>query len=232
MTRARVGDPDALVTEAITRMKRNSDVMRSDRLKQVMQEIDSSFDEKNLGHSKFSRFVQDASHKGLLRSTKTRERTARSGCGRSEDQRFPVSTSSAAVCPRYQSLPANMPSSPIVRAASVPIVNVTTVVVAVVVVVVVANASRAKAKCADDLHDTEAHGSDDTELDLTNTGEFATEDTAVATAPAATPSAPTPAVSTPPVFHAAVCTDVPSRRYTSFNASTRTGCARSAAAVW
>jgi uncharacterized protein (TIGR00288 family) len=63
-------DPDALVTEAITRMKRNGDVMRSDRLKQVMQEIDSSFDEKNLGHPKFSRFVQDASHKGLLRSTK------------------------------------------------------------------------------------------------------------------------------------------------------------------
>src|SRR6202022_155346 len=52
-------DPWELVTEAITRMKRNGDVMRADRLKQVMQQIDSSFDEKNLGMSKFSRFVTE-----------------------------------------------------------------------------------------------------------------------------------------------------------------------------
>jgi hypothetical protein len=51
-------------------MKRNSDVMRSDRLKQVMQEIDSSFDEKNLGISKFSRFCQEAAQRGLLSVTK------------------------------------------------------------------------------------------------------------------------------------------------------------------
>lgn len=63
-------DPWQLVTEALGRMKRNGDVMRSDRLKQVMQEIDSSFDEKDLGHSKFSRFVQDAQQKGLLTLTK------------------------------------------------------------------------------------------------------------------------------------------------------------------
>ena len=36
--------------------------MRSDRLKQVMQEIDNSFDEKNLGMSKFSRFVPRGAH--------------------------------------------------------------------------------------------------------------------------------------------------------------------------
>jgi len=63
-------DPWQLVTEAINRMVQNHDVMRSDRLKQVMQEIDSSFDEKDLGISKFSRFCQDAAHKGLLRVTK------------------------------------------------------------------------------------------------------------------------------------------------------------------
>ncbi len=63
-------DPWELVTESVTRMKRNGDVMRSDRLKQVMQEIDSSFDEKNLGMPKFSRFVQEAAHKGLLKITK------------------------------------------------------------------------------------------------------------------------------------------------------------------
>ncbi|HKR09345.1 MAG TPA: NYN domain-containing protein [Gemmatimonadaceae bacterium] len=59
-------DPWALVTEAIERMQRNNDVMRADRLKQVMQQIDSSFDEKNLGMSKFSRFVAEAAHRGLL----------------------------------------------------------------------------------------------------------------------------------------------------------------------
>jgi len=59
-------DPWELVTEAIGRMKRNDDVMRSDRLKQVMQEIDPSFDEKNLGISKFSKFTQEATAKGLL----------------------------------------------------------------------------------------------------------------------------------------------------------------------
>jgi len=63
-------DPWELVTEAISRMKRNGDVMRADRLKQVMQQIDSSFDEKNLGMSKFSRFVTDAAHRGLLTLTK------------------------------------------------------------------------------------------------------------------------------------------------------------------
>src|SRR5689334_10972251 len=63
-------DPWELVTEAISRMQRNGDVMRSDRLKQVMQQIDSSFDEKNLGMSKFSRFVAEAARRGLLTLTK------------------------------------------------------------------------------------------------------------------------------------------------------------------
>ena len=63
-------DPWQLVTEAIERMQRNSDVMRADRLKQVMQQIDPSFDEKNLGMSKFSRFVTEAAHRGLLTLTK------------------------------------------------------------------------------------------------------------------------------------------------------------------
>ncbi len=59
-------DPYELVTEAIGRMQKNGDVMRSDRLKQVMQEVDPSFDEKDLGMSKFSRFCMEASQKGLL----------------------------------------------------------------------------------------------------------------------------------------------------------------------
>ncbi|MGI8496117.1 MAG: NYN domain-containing protein [Gemmatimonadaceae bacterium] len=63
-------DPWELVGDAIKRMKRNGDVMRSDRLKQVMQEIDSTFDESNLGMAKFSRFVQEAAQRGLLRANK------------------------------------------------------------------------------------------------------------------------------------------------------------------
>ncbi|HUF66821.1 MAG TPA: NYN domain-containing protein [Gemmatimonadaceae bacterium] len=59
-------DPWELVSEAVGRMKRNGDVMRADRLKQVMQQIDTEFDEKNLGMSKFSRFVSEAAQRGLL----------------------------------------------------------------------------------------------------------------------------------------------------------------------
>src|SRR5687767_8392476 len=59
-------DPWELVSEAIKRMSQNGDVMRSDRLKQVMQQIDSSFDEKNLGISKFSRFCLEAAQRGLI----------------------------------------------------------------------------------------------------------------------------------------------------------------------
>ena len=55
-------------TEAVARMKRNGDVMRSDRLKQVMQEIDSNFDERNAGFNRFSKFVTEAGSKGLSRS--------------------------------------------------------------------------------------------------------------------------------------------------------------------
>jgi uncharacterized protein (TIGR00288 family) len=63
-------DPWELVAEALNKMKRNGDVMRSDRLKQVMQELDANFDEKDLGHPKFSRFVQEAASRGLLKLTK------------------------------------------------------------------------------------------------------------------------------------------------------------------
>jgi len=63
---ARPKDPWQLVTEAVTRMKRNGDVMRSDRLKQVMHDLDANFDEKDLGFSKFSRFCQEAQVRGLL----------------------------------------------------------------------------------------------------------------------------------------------------------------------
>jgi hypothetical protein len=51
-------------------MVKNGDVMRADRLKQVMQDVDPNFDEKDLGMSKFSRFVHEAEKRGLLTLTR------------------------------------------------------------------------------------------------------------------------------------------------------------------
>src|SRR5439155_4077463 len=63
-------DPWELVVEAVKQMTAHNDVMRSDRLKQVMQEIDPTFDEKDAGFSRFSKFVVEAAHKGLIHLTK------------------------------------------------------------------------------------------------------------------------------------------------------------------
>lgn len=63
-------DPWVLVKEAVAQMVREGDVMRSDRLKQVMQQIDPNFDEKNAGYSRFSKFVMEAGHKGHIKITR------------------------------------------------------------------------------------------------------------------------------------------------------------------
>ncbi len=63
-------DPWELVVEAAQQMVRNRDVMRSDRLKQVMQQIDPNFDERNAGFNRFSKFVTEAASRGLIRVTK------------------------------------------------------------------------------------------------------------------------------------------------------------------
>ncbi len=59
-------DPWQLVTDALDRMESRGDVMRSDRLKQVMQELDPAFDEGALGFSKFSKFLAEAASKDLV----------------------------------------------------------------------------------------------------------------------------------------------------------------------
>jgi uncharacterized protein (TIGR00288 family) len=59
-------DPWELAGEAVAQMARNGDVMRSDRLKQVMQQIDSNFDERNAGFNRFSKFVVEAGQKGVV----------------------------------------------------------------------------------------------------------------------------------------------------------------------
>jgi len=63
-------DPWVLVAEALKKMVARSDVMRSDRLKQVMQEMDATFDEAGIGFSKFSKFLAEASSRGLVTLTK------------------------------------------------------------------------------------------------------------------------------------------------------------------
>ncbi len=63
-------DPWELVVEAVERMVKQGDVMRSDRLKQVMQQLDPSFDERNAGINRFSKFVTEAATRGLLKVAK------------------------------------------------------------------------------------------------------------------------------------------------------------------
>ena len=98
-------DPWELVVEAINRMVKNGDVMRSDRLKQVMQDIDPTFDEKNLGKSKFSKFCQEAAEQGLIKVIKLEngqlevaptEQSARAGTAGIPAPRAPGSPSSGA----------------------------------------------------------------------------------------------------------------------------------------
>src|SRR5947199_9629621 len=63
-------DPWELAGEAVAQMARNGDVMRSDRLKQVMQQIDPNFDERNAGFNRFSKFVVEAGQKGVVQINK------------------------------------------------------------------------------------------------------------------------------------------------------------------
>ena len=62
------GAPDAwqCVEEAVAQMVSRGDVMRSDRLKQVIMEMSPTFDERNLGFKKFSKFLVEAANRGLL----------------------------------------------------------------------------------------------------------------------------------------------------------------------
>ena len=63
-------DPWELVVVAATQMQQGDDVMRSDRLKQVMQELDPTFSEKDAGFSKYSKFLQECGRRGLLKLSK------------------------------------------------------------------------------------------------------------------------------------------------------------------
>jgi hypothetical protein len=99
-------DPWDLVTEAVQQMKRNGDVMRADRLKQVMQHIDSSFDEKNVGKAKFSLFVAEAARRGLVSLNKL------------ENGQLEVDLPKEAPAPAAEATPVPVPSAQPVRAAA------------------------------------------------------------------------------------------------------------------
>jgi len=59
-------DPWELVAIAVRQMHEQKDVMRSDRLKQILLQLDPNFDEKALGFPKFNRFLQEAANRGAL----------------------------------------------------------------------------------------------------------------------------------------------------------------------
>jgi uncharacterized protein (TIGR00288 family) len=85
-------DPWILVEKAINRMAERDDVMRSDRLKQVMIEMDPNFDEGDFGYSKFSRFLSEAASKGLVKLTKLENgqyEVGPAGGGRGDGRRRP-----------------------------------------------------------------------------------------------------------------------------------------------
>ncbi len=63
-------DPWELTVKAVDKMVHRGDVMRSDRMKQVMLELDPTFDEKAIGFRMFNRFLTEASGRGLVRLTK------------------------------------------------------------------------------------------------------------------------------------------------------------------
>ena len=59
-------DPWDLTERAVNTMAEENDVMRSDRLKQVMLDLDPSFDEGELGYSKFNKFLTEAASRNKL----------------------------------------------------------------------------------------------------------------------------------------------------------------------
>ncbi len=59
-------DPWELVERSVNQMADDNDVMRSDRLKQVMLDLDPNFDEAEIGYSKFNKFLTEAASRNRL----------------------------------------------------------------------------------------------------------------------------------------------------------------------
>ncbi len=93
-------DPWELVVESATRMQQANDVMRSDRLKQVMQDLDPNFDEKDAGFSKYSKFLQESARRGLLRLNKMENGQYEIALGPNANVPMELEPGSAAPVPR------------------------------------------------------------------------------------------------------------------------------------
>jgi uncharacterized protein (TIGR00288 family) len=79
-------DPWELAAKAIRRMTERGDVMRSDRFKQVMLELDPSFSEKSIGFSKFNRFLTESASRGILDLHKAANGQYEVGIGKRVDE--------------------------------------------------------------------------------------------------------------------------------------------------
>jgi len=93
-------DPWELAAEAVAQMARNGDVMRSDRLKQVMQQIDPNFDERNAGFNRFSKFVLEAGQRGVVQVTKLDNGQFEVGPGAGGVGAAPLAVAAGAPAPR------------------------------------------------------------------------------------------------------------------------------------
>ncbi|MFQ5690284.1 MAG: NYN domain-containing protein [Gemmatimonadota bacterium] len=105
-------DPWELAQRSLARMVERGDVMRSDRLKQVMLELDPSFDEKAAGFSKFNRFLAEAAQREILQLRKCENgqyevipATAESGSGERVGAPKPSGSGGSARSSRRRSSP-------------------------------------------------------------------------------------------------------------------------------
>ena len=106
-------DPWELVQAAVERMAENDDVMRSDRLKQVMIELDEGFDEKAIGYSKYNRFLSDAATKGRIKLRKLENGQYEVAPAEGRRRVAASKTSTAAVAPQLSAEAAAAPAAAI-----------------------------------------------------------------------------------------------------------------------
>ena len=105
-------DPWQLVTRASGKMLERGDVMRSDRLKQVMLEMSPGFEESKFGFSKFSKFLAEAASRGLVQLRKLdngQHEVGPPGAGRGEDAQADGPGQKRPGAPRHSPEPGHSP---------------------------------------------------------------------------------------------------------------------------
>ena len=94
-------DPWDLVVNAVSKMIDRNDVMRSDRLKQVMMELDPNFDEGDIGFNKFSKFVVEAASRGSIKIRKMENGQYEIMRGTKTTSKKPAPTTSKKPAPKF-----------------------------------------------------------------------------------------------------------------------------------